>query len=123
MNRFVHFELNSPDCEKTLAFFKSAFGWEFNTWDMGFPYHLATTGEKGTPGIDGAVMPSQDGKPSTVNIIEVENIDETIEKLKSLGGNCVVEKMPIPSVGYSAYFLDPAGLLFGIYQGDPTATA
>ena len=68
-------------------------------------------------------MPSQDGQQRTVNIIQVENINEMITKLKGLNGTCVVEKMPIPGVGYSAYFTDPAGILFGIYQSDPTATA
>lgn len=123
MNRIVHFELNSPDCEKSLPFFKEAFGWEFNTWDVGIPYHLAKTGEEGTPGIDGAIMPSQNGQQRTVNTVQVDNIDEMITKLKGLNGTCVVEKMPIPGVGYSAYFNDPAGILFGIYQSDPTATA
>lgn len=122
MNRIIHFEFNSPDPQKTMQFFKDAFNWTYNTWDGPFPYHLTMTGDESTPGIDGGIMQSQDGQPHTVNIVEVENIDETIEKLKGLNGNCVIGKMPIPGVGYSAYFLDPTGLLFGIYQSDTTAT-
>ncbi len=123
MNRIVHFELNSPDPDKSLPFFADAFGWTFNTFgDTGFAYHLTKTGETDSPGIDGAIMQSQDGQPRTVNIVDVEDIDAATEKLTSLGGTCVVPKIAIPGVGYSAYFTDPAGILFGIYQADSSVS-
>ena len=118
MNRIVHFELNSPDPDRSIPFFQEAFGWTFNTWGGPVEYHLCKTGEDGAAGIDGAVMRSQDGQPRTVNVLAVEDIDQMIEKLKSLGGDCVVEKMPIQGVGYSAYFRDPTGVLFGIFEAD-----
>ena len=37
------------------------------------------------------------------------------------GGLCVVPKMPIPGVGWLAYFKDPEGHIFGVMQADATA--
>ena len=118
MNRIIHFEMNSPDVQASMTFFRDGFGWEFNTWAGEIPYHLAHTGEEGTPGINGAIMASQDGQPRTVNIVEVASIDDSISKLTGLGGTCVVDKIAIPGVGYSAYFTDPAGVFFGIFQAE-----
>ncbi len=108
MNRIIHFELSSPDMQKSRDFFRKGFGWEFHAWP----------GEESIEGIDGAIMPAQDGRPRTVNIVEVESIDESISRLTDLGGTCIGDKMPIPGFGYSAYFADPAGVMFGIYQPD-----
>ena len=37
------------------------------------------------------------------------------------GGTIVVPKMPIPTVGWLAYFKDPDGIIHGVYQDDKEA--
>jgi hypothetical protein len=37
------------------------------------------------------------------------------------GGQVVVPKMAIPGVGYVIYCQDTEGLVFGLYQNDPSA--
>ncbi len=48
-------------------------------------------------------------------------IDETIEKVSENGGEFIVPKMPVPGVGWLAYFKDPQGNVFGIMQSDKSA--
>jgi predicted enzyme related to lactoylglutathione lyase len=53
--------------------------------------------------------------------IGVENIDETIEKVKSNGGQILMPKTAIPYVGYIAKFLDTEGNLICGMQYDNSA--
>ncbi len=121
MARMVHFELNSPDSNKSIEFFKKVFDWDINAWEGPQEYHLVTTGPEVTPGIDGAIMPSADGEPRTVNTLQVDDLDATLRAIDAAGGEIVVEKHAIPNIGWNAYCKDPAGLLFGVHQFDPEA--
>ena len=53
--------------------------------------------------------------------IEVENIDQIIEKVKNNGGQVIMPKTAIPHVGYIAKFLDTEGNLICGIQYDPSA--
>ena len=122
MNPVVHFELHSPNLEKSLAFFRKVMGWDLSKWGEGpQEYWLAKTHEPNTPGIGGGILPAQDAVSRTVNTIQVESVDECLTKITAAGGQIVVPKMPIPGVGYLAYGKDPAGVLFGIMHPDPAA--
>jgi len=119
-NRVVHFEIPCNEPEKTIEFFKNVFGWTFQKFGDE-DYWMAITGDEKEPGINGGIMKKRDPNQPVVNSIGVDNIDEHIKKIESAGGKIVVPKMPIPSVGWLAYFTDPDGNIHGIYQNDPSA--
>ena len=122
MNRIVHFEIpvNNPD--KVIEFYKSVFGWNVRQWGLD-EYWLASTGDKTEPGIDGAFFKPKSAMHGDgyVNTIQVENIDESIEKIKSAGGQIVIDKRAIRGLGYQAYGKDVEGTLFGLIQEDVNA--
>ena len=119
-NRVVHFEIPCDNPEKTIEFFKTVFGWNFQKFgDEG--YWLTVTGDEKEPGINGGIMKRRDPKQPVVNSINVENLDEAAKKVEAAGGKIVVPKMPIPTVGWLAYFTDPDGNIHGLYQHDPMA--
>ena len=119
MARVVHFEIHADDPERAVKFYSQAFGWKIDKWGPE-PYWLATTGEKGQPGIDGAIMPRQE-KLATVNTVGVPSMGEAMKAVKAAGGKVLTPKMPIPGIGWNAYCLDTEGNTFGIYQDDPSA--
>lgn len=119
-NRVVHFEIPCNEPEKTIEFFKTAFGWNFQKFG-GEEYWIALSGDAKTPGINGAIMKKKDPNQPIVNSINVANIDESIKNIEKAGGSIVVPKMPIPTVGWLAYFKDPDGNIHGVYQDDPGA--
>lgn len=121
MPRVVHFEIPAKEPEKLIKFYRGVFGWEIKKWEGPVEYWLITTGEEGTPGINGAIFRPKDHFTATVNTVEVPDIDEYMEKVKQNGGRIVVEKSIIPGVGYSAYCKDVEGVLFGLHQFDPGA--
>ncbi len=119
-NRVVHFEIPCNEPEKTVEFFKKAFGWTFQQFGTE-EYWMAVTGDDKKPGINGAVMKKRDPQQPIVNSIDVVDLDSAIVTIEKAGGKIVVPKMPIPSVGWLAYFTDPDGNIHGAYQNDPSA--
>ncbi len=121
MSRITHFEIITPDPAKSAEFYRRAFGWQIDKWEGPVDYWLITTGEAGTPGIDGGFMVQSEPSNGTINTIQVDNIDAAIAKVKANGGEIIFEKMPIPGMGYQAYFKDPWGTMVGLHQADPKA--
>ena len=121
MARVVHFELAADDPERAVQFYERVFGWKIQKWDGPQDYWLATTGEQGTPGIDGAIMRRDPGLPSTVNTIDVEELDDALAKVTSNGGKVVAPRMTIPGIGYFAYCQVTEGNTFGVMQSDRAA--
>ena len=115
MERIVHFEIPSNEPEKAQEFYKNTFGWTFQKWGEE-DYWMAMTGDKETPGIDGAVMKKRDPQQPVVNTIGVKDLDESIAKIEKNGGQIVVPKMPVGDFAVMAYFKDTDGNIMGVYQ-------
>jgi predicted enzyme related to lactoylglutathione lyase len=119
-NRVIHFEIPSDDPERSMEFFKKVFDWKFRQFGSE-PYWVAITGDSDAPGINGAVMKKRDPQQPVVNTISVEDIEHAIKKIEAAGGKIVRPVMPIPSVGWLAFFSDPDGNMHGIMQEDTSA--
>ena len=119
MSCVVHFEFSANDVDQAIAFYENALGWKFHKWEGPMDYWLVTTGEEGTPGINGGFGRPDARVPGTVNTVDVADIDEAIAKVKKYGGTIVLDKHNIPGVGWLAYFKDPEGTIFGMMQADP----
>ncbi|HEX9767195.1 MAG TPA: VOC family protein [Nitriliruptorales bacterium] len=115
MNRVVHFEINVANPSAIAAFYQRAFGWEFQQFGE-HEYWLAKTGPDNKEGINGAIMPTEDGQPRTINTIEVPDIDHALAMVVEAGGIIDVERHEIPDVGWQAYCKDPGGNVFGLHQ-------
>jgi len=126
VSRVVHFEIHAGNCPRAIAFYSALFGWEFTRWDGPQEYWVIRTGPASEPGIDGGLVPRRgeiDGQAviAYVCTIEVQAVDEALAKIATLGGQTVVPKMALPSVGWLAYAKDTEGNIFGVMQPDPTA--
>lgn len=53
MSRVVHFGIPADDPERSIKFYKTVFGWNFEKWDGPIEYWLVMTGPEDQPGIDG----------------------------------------------------------------------
>ena len=116
MGRLVHFENLVEDPEDAVKFYKSVFGWEIATWGGGEQsYWLITTGPDTVPGINGAIMGNQFPQ-KVINTIDVDALDEMIEKVNAAGGKLVHGPSEVPGVGMHAYCEDSQGVMFGMMQ-------
>jgi predicted enzyme related to lactoylglutathione lyase len=120
-NRVVHFEIGAQEPDRCAKFFTDVFGWKIEKWDGPKPYWLATTGRTGGVGINGGILRHPDGAARTLNTIQVDSIEQTIEAVTRAGGKLAMPKMAIPGVGWLAYCTDTEGGMFGIHVSDPAA--
>ena len=108
MNPVVHFEMPYDDRVRMAKFYESAFGWQTQILgeDMG-NYVLATTTETDQSGpkrpgaINGGFYARKPDWPAQYPsiIIAVDNIKESIKKIRGAGGEILGEPMEIPGVG------------------------
>ncbi len=121
MNRVSYFEFSAQDPERSATFYRDAFGWEIKKWEGPADYWVVTTGPNDQPGINGGIVGNKESGARTVNIIDVPSLDEAIAKVRAAGGEVVVPAISIPGVGYRAFCADTEGMIFGVYQADPSA--
>jgi predicted enzyme related to lactoylglutathione lyase len=121
MSRVVHFEVPTSDPSSSRKFYENVFGWQFKQWGGPVEYWLITTGEPGTPGIDGGLGGAANEFKGSVNTVDVANLDETLAKVLANGGKVVMPKEEIPGVGWLAYVQEPGGAFIGLMQTMPNA--
>jgi hypothetical protein len=121
MPRVVHFEIDAEKPEQLVKFYERVFGWKIVKWEGPIDYWLITTGKEDEPGIDGGLSKRTEPEPSTVNTIDVPSIDEYLKKVKDNGGRITRPKQAVPGVGWTAYFKDPEGNVFGLMEEDTSA--
>jgi len=128
MNRVIHFEIHAKDLDVMQLFYQYVFGWDIkNIGPHMSGYRVVVTGRNEQyskwPGINGGITPRQGNTPNEnsplnafVCIIDVEDIDDTLEKIASAGGAVVTNKTDVHGVGQLAYRKDPDGNIFGVLQ-------
>jgi uncharacterized protein len=128
MPRPVHFEIQAADPRRAIAFYTALFGWSFNKWEGPSDYWLIKTGEAGTMGIDGGLLPRPGPPPvpmqavnAYVCTIGVDSLDASLKRVAELGTMVVVPKMAVPGIGWLAYANDTEGNIFGVMQPDAAA--
>jgi predicted enzyme related to lactoylglutathione lyase len=128
MSRPVHFEIQAADPNRAIAFYTALFGWSFNKWAGPADYWLIKTGEAGTMGIDGGLLPRKGPPPAAMQAVNayictigVDNLDSSLKRLGELGTAVVVPKMAVPGIGWLAYANDTEGNMFGMLQPDAAA--
>lgn len=127
MPRVSHFEIHADHPDRAIKFYRDTFEWRFERWSGG-DYWLIMSGGLDEAGIDGGLMKRRGPAPTEgqavngyVCTIMVPNLDAYHQKVMGGGGSNAVPRMPVPGVGWLAYYKDPEGNLFGMMQHDPSA--
>jgi predicted enzyme related to lactoylglutathione lyase len=126
MNPVVHFEMPAENRKRMAEFYTKAFGWKTEQLgpEMG-EYIVVTTSEadaKGRPKnpgmINGGFYQKTDD-PNTHHpsvVIAVDDIKQSIEKVKKSGGKILGKPMEIPGIGMWVSFIDTEGNRLSILQ-------
>jgi predicted enzyme related to lactoylglutathione lyase len=120
--RVVHFEIPFDDGDRARKFYAEAFGWNV----MEIPemhYTIVQTGpsaEDGRPSeagfIGGGMLKRESPTDRPVITIDVDDIDEALARIESLGGTKILGRQDVGEMGYAAYFKDVEGNLMGLWQ-------
>lgn len=117
MNSVVHFEVTADDPQRAKKFYGDVFDWKFV--DSGSEYggyiicHTAPTDKDGMidrkGAINGGIMKKDPTAKQTILTIAVDNIKESLDKVKENGGKIVSEAVDIPGIGKYARVEDTEG--------------
>lgn len=122
---FCWTEIASNDIGKCKDFYTNVFGWQFTQSSSigdAMPY-LEFSSEGGTEP-DGALYEISSDMfgggevppPHIALYVAVDNVDASVEKAKSIGGNVIYGPMDIPNVGRFAILSDPTGAAISIIK-------
>ncbi len=117
-NQFCHMELQTGDPAKARDFYTELFAWTTQEMPMGdFTYTMIKTAA-GEDEMGGGIMQKQSEHAPTawLSYVTVEDVDASLAKAKKLGGQVIVEKTPIPEMGFFGVITDPTGATIGLYQ-------
>ncbi|HEC60057.1 hypothetical protein LCGC14_0584880 [marine sediment metagenome] len=107
-----YIEMPSLDLDVTKHFFSAAFGWSFV--DYG-PDYIAIE----NAGLDGGFFKSEQtattSNGSVLVILYSHNLEETIEKVKSAGGEISIAIFAFPG-GRRFHFTDPNGNEYAVWS-------
>jgi hypothetical protein len=114
---FTHIEIPADDPGRAKAFYEAAFGWTFPPEIPGFEgYHLFTT-PAGAEGMGGAIGKRGESAPDAVRVyVSVNSLDETLARIRDLGGVVVQERMEVPGQGWFGVFTDPEGNTLAVWE-------
>ena len=127
MDKVQHFEIPADDVSRARKFYEHSFGWKTAEWPMpeGEPYigmHTGPVDEKQMPKepgfINGGMFKKNDKFPidGPTIAVTVENIEHTLKKIKSAGGQVLGEIMKVADMGLYAYVKDTEGNVIGVWQ-------
>ncbi len=126
MDKLVLFEIPFDEAERAKKFYSEMFGWKIITLSEDNSYFriiaaktkgneaMGQSVEKGA--INGGLQKRGGRCMMPTFVIEVKDIDGTIDKIKKNGGKIVVDKEGMGDMGFYAQFDDPEGNRMGIFQ-------
>jgi len=113
----AYFEILGLDGPKLREFYTSAFGWKTEP-TMAAYWHVRTSPDRPVEGGVGSHAGIEAGHVTVY--VEVEDLDESLARIESLGGRIEQRPIDVPGGARIALFLDPEGHLIGLQQARPS---
>ncbi len=109
-------ELSSPDTDASAAFYGEVMGWTVSE-----PGGEGTGGyrmfQRDAQNVAGLMAKMDDAQPTAwATYVSVAGADETAARVKDAGGSVIVEPMDVTDLGRMAFFADPTGAAFGVWE-------
>jgi len=127
----VHFEIPADQPERAAQFYRELFGWDIKKFEGsvagGMEYWMVRTvptddqGRPAGPGVNGGLMRRMYPNQVPVNYINVESVDQSVSRAQQLGAKVLMEKTPVPGMGWFAQLTDTEGNLFAVWETDMSA--
>jgi predicted enzyme related to lactoylglutathione lyase len=123
---FVWYDLMTSDVSGARAFYSEVIGWGTRQWEDGdADYTMWTVDDQTLGGLMAlpAEAKSVGVPPHWLGYVATAEINATVAKITTLGGQIHVPPKEIPKVGMFAVFADPQGATLALFQpgdkGDP----
>jgi predicted enzyme related to lactoylglutathione lyase len=118
-NKIVHWAMMGADGAALSGFYAGLFDWNLQGVEGFDGYNLIDAEQTG---VGGAVGQGSEQMPNYLTIyIEVESIDDHLERIGAAGGSTIVPRTVLPGMVTFALFSDPAGNIVGLVESDVSA--
>jgi len=118
--QFVWYDLMTADPKAAKDFYSQLIGWGTQEWEGegDQPYTMWTNKE--TP-LGGVMELPEEAKaagapPHWMAYVSVDDIEQTVSKVKEAGGSVLHDATEVPGAGSFAVLADPQGAAFAIYK-------
>ena len=117
---FCWTELAVQDVPAAKIFYQGLFGWKFRDVPIGGgqTYSMCLVDDKEVCAMYTMCEEVREMKvpPSWLAYIHVDNVDDCVGRIKTIGGKVLAEPMDVMDAGRLAMIQDPTGAKFGIWQ-------
>ncbi|GAA4843281.1 hypothetical protein GCM10023221_21780 [Luteimicrobium xylanilyticum] len=110
----THIDIPVSDLKAAAAFYGGLFGWQIEA-PPGFEDYPMWRAPNGISG--GGLAPRGEGFTQPRSYVEVDSIDETLARVRELGGTVLLEKSEISPTSWWAVLADADGNAIGLYEG------
>jgi uncharacterized protein len=108
-------DLGTPDLAATTSFYSGLFGWQAeDTGEQFGHYTMFRQNGKTVAAASPLMSPQQPTVWSTY--ISSTNVEDTAKKVTAAGGTIIAPPMQVGDEGSMAFFADPTGAAFGVWQ-------
>jgi uncharacterized protein len=110
-------DLSTPDPDESASFYGDLLGWDAKEGEDPEEtggYRIFVKDDKQIAGL--MKIQNEDQPPSWNTYIAVSDADEIAKKVKDANGEVIVEPMDVMELGRMAFFTDPTGAAFGVWQ-------
>jgi predicted enzyme related to lactoylglutathione lyase len=108
--KVVHFEVIGNDGKRLQDFYARLFDWRI---DANNPMNYGLVNPEDS-GLAGGIASGPDGSSRVTFYVEVEDLNEYLQKVESLGGKTLMGPMDVPGGPQLAMFADPEGHVIGL---------
>ena len=110
-------ELMTPDTAAAGQFYKATFGWSAEEMEMGGgdKYTIFKAGDQQVGGMMARPARLKDVPPHWLTYFAVTSVDDSVQKVTSLGGKVLQPPTDIPNMGRFAVCQDPQGPVFAFF--------
>ena len=112
-NPVIHWEILSKDPKKARDFFSQLFDWYVDVMEE-FNYGIVDAHAEG--GINGGIGGHQDEAYKVTFYVQVDDLQEALDKAEKLGGKTVTPPTEIPGMVTLAHFSDLDGNVIGLIK-------
>ncbi|MGE0548163.1 MAG: VOC family protein [Kofleriaceae bacterium] len=116
VGRFVWYELLTTDPKGAMAFYPEVIGWKTQPFGQGGNYTMWVGSQGPLGGVTQLpeLAKTMGAPPYWQGNVEVANVDDTIAKVKQLGGKVLVVE-EVATVGRFAVIADPQGAVISVF--------
>jgi predicted enzyme related to lactoylglutathione lyase len=110
-NAIQHVELSTTDVGRAKKFYTSLFDWTLRDVSE-MDYTLFKAGENS----GGGMYENKDARSHWIPYVDVDDINASLEKAKSLGATVLKGPAEVPGQGWYCVLEDPTGAKFAMWQ-------